>query len=261
MRRIPGGQLRRYAAVFVAGALAASAIGIAVGEIKHTSTSDGTPIHSVRPTGVGLPLVGAEGTLGAGDYADSLKDYHDSGAYDQDLKKVGRAAGRYLKKRVAALRARPGPTGKLALVLDVDETSLSNYSYISSTNFSGTLLQLALAVVGANDPPIEPTLDLYNLAQRKGVKVFFITGRPESIPQVREQTEGNLESAGYEDWAGLTLNPGGEGTVEYKSGERAQIEKKGFRIILNVGDQESDLQGGHADRAFKLPNPFYFIGP
>jgi hypothetical protein len=30
---------------------------------------------------------------------------------------------------------------------------------------------------------------------------------------------------------------------------------------VNVGDQESDLQGGHVVRAFKLPNPFYFIGP
>ena len=50
-------------------------------------------------------------------------------------------------------------------------------------------------------------------------------------------------------------------TVPYKSGERAKIEQRGYRIIANVGDQESDLQGGHADRAFKLPNPFYFIGP
>jgi hypothetical protein len=258
--RLLRGQLRRYAAVYVAGALSATVIGVAVGAITHTSTSDGTPIHSVRPTGVGLPLIGAEGTLGAGDYAGSLKDYHDSGAYDRDLRKVGRDASRYLRNRVAALRARPGPTGKLAMVLDVDETSLSNYSYISATNFTGTLLQLALAVVAADDPPIEPTLRLYKLAKRKGLKVFFVTGRPESIPQVREQTESNLESAGYEDWAGLTLNPGGEGTVEYKSGERARIERKGFRIILNVGDQESDLKGGHADRAFKLPNPFYFIG-
>jgi len=30
--------------------------------------------------------------------------------------------------------------------------------------------------------------------------------------------------------------------------------------VVNMGDQESDLTGGHADRAFKLPNPFYFIG-
>jgi hypothetical protein len=33
----------------------------------------------------------------------------------------------------------------------------------------------------------------------------------------------------------------------------------GYDIVVNAGDQESDLEGGHADRAFKLPNPFYFV--
>ena len=46
--------------------------------------------------------------------------------------------------------------------------------------------------------------------------------------------------------------------TEYKSAARAKIEQQGYRIILNVGDQESDLAGGHATRAFKLPNPFYY---
>jgi len=26
-----------------------------------------------------------------------------------------------------------------------------------------------------------------------------------------------------------------------------------------VGDQLSDLSGGHAERTFKVPNPFYFV--
>jgi len=30
-------------------------------------------------------------------------------------------------------------------------------------------------------------------------------------------------------------------------------------IIVNAGDQESDLAGGYAERAYKLPNPFYYI--
>jgi hypothetical protein len=29
-------------------------------------------------------------------------------------------------------------------------------------------------------------------------------------------------------------------------------------IIVNIGDQ-SDLEGGHAEMTFKVPNPFYFI--
>ena len=91
--------------------------------------------------------------------------------------------------------------------------------------------------------------------------MFFITGRPDDIPMVRSQTVANLHSAGYQHWTALKMKPSSDQTVPFKSGERAKIQQQGYRIIANVGDQESDLSGGHADRAFKLPNPYYFIGP
>jgi hypothetical protein len=269
---------------FALGALASGAIALAVDSppLQQTSRSGGTPLMSVRPTGVGMPLVGAHGTVGAGDYATSLKNYHASGRYRQDLEAVADQARSYLGKRVKKLRKRAArrcrrakrldfpparrrkacrPPKPMALVLDIDETSLSNYQYLALTNFTQTVASLALSVVAADAPPVRPTLDLYRYAQSKNVDVFFITGRPDNIPGTRQQTELNLRGAGYRDWDGLALNPGGLGTVEYKSGERKRIEDEGYRIIANVGDQESDLQGGHADRAFKLPNPFYFIGP
>jgi hypothetical protein len=28
---------------------------------------------------------------------------------------------------------------------------------------------------------------------------------------------------------------------------------------LGMGDQESDLRGGYAEKTFKLPNPVYFL--
>jgi hypothetical protein len=30
-------------------------------------------------------------------------------------------------------------------------------------------------------------------------------------------------------------------------------------VVVNLGDQMSDLDGGHAERMYKLPNPFYFV--
>ena len=48
-------------------------------------------------------------------------------------------------------------------------------------------------------------------------------------------------------------------TVQYKTGARKDIEAQGYRIVVNVGDQFSDLVGGHADRGYKLPNPFYYL--
>ena len=88
--------------------------------------------------------------------------------------------------------------------------------------------------------------------------MFFITGRPEAQ---RAVTADNLDKQGFHNWNGLTLKPAGSTltTVAYKSGARAAIEQQGFHIIANVGDQYSDLAGDHADRAFKMPNPFYFL--
>jgi predicted secreted acid phosphatase len=105
---------------------------------------------------------------------------------------------------------------------------------------------------------IKPTLDLFNLAKKNGVAVFLITGRREAV---RQPTTENLQEQGFTDWAGLILKPDAstQTTVAYKSGGRATIEQQGYRIIANVGDQYSDLAGGHEDKAFKLPNPFYFL--
>ena len=38
---------------------------------------------------------------------------------------------------------------------------------------------------------------------------------------------------------------------------RRRIAEQGYTILLSMGDQESDLAGGYAERTFKLPNPFY----
>jgi predicted secreted acid phosphatase len=268
-------RLFRYAAVFVAGLAVAWVASAALGATSlFLTSSDGTPIYGERPTGLGLPLVGATGTTGAGDYSSALKAYHDSGAYQQDLQTVDAQARAYLTKRVKKLRkkakkkchkhhavsAKKCREPKLALVLDIDETALSNYSNIAATNFSGTTAALAIGATSGNDPVIQPTLDLFNLARSKGVGVFFVTGRPSDISLIQTATVNNLTAAGYHDWQGLEMKPLSDKTLAFKTAARARIEAAGYRIVANVGDQESDLEGGHADRAFKLPDPFYFIG-
>jgi len=146
---------------------------------------------------------------------------------------------------------------KLALVLDIDETSLSNYDAIQKDNFTfGPNSQAeATAETGVKIPS---TLELFNLAKQSGVAVFFITGRRENT---RAHTESNLRREGYDGWQQLFLKPDAstETTVQYKSGARAAIEGQGYRIVANVGDQYSDLAGGHEDVGFKLANPFYFL--
>jgi predicted secreted acid phosphatase len=105
---------------------------------------------------------------------------------------------------------------------------------------------------------IPGTLDLFKAARAHNVTVFFITGRHGNE---RDATVKNLKAAGYDGWAGLVLRPDNDNrtVAGYKSGERAKIAEQGYTIIVNVGDQQSDLDGGYAERAYKLPNPFYYI--
>lgn len=229
-------------------------------------------IASIRPTGVGLPRIGMHGTVGAGDLVAPLSQYHDSGRYRSDLARVGDRATAYLDRRVPKIRrrarrrcrsqdVRPCPKPKLAIVLDIDETSLSNYQALAATGFKNTSAALAASMAAASSPAVGPVLELFDDARDRRVAVFFITGRPATVPVIRDWTEQNLTAAGYAGWKELILNPGDAGgTLEYKSAARARIEADDYRIVLNVGDQESDLKGGYSDKAYKLPNPFYFIG-
>jgi hypothetical protein len=45
----------------------------------------------------------------------------------------------------------------------------------------------------------------------------------------------------------------------FKIDTRRKLEQDGYVIIANIGDQNSDLVGGYAERFFKLPNPFYLM--
>lgn len=186
----------------------------------------------------------------------ALVEYHDSGAYNKDINAVMNNALHYLKQRVAANKT---AQKKLAIVLDIDETSLSNYSDMVELNFGGTLEQITLAEDKGSDPAIDATLKLYQYAKANKVAVFFITGRHENE---REVTAQNLKAAGYENWDGLILRDGEftkSPAAVYKTAMRKKLTGEGYDIVLNIGDQRSDLEGGYADKTFKLPNPYYFI--
>jgi hypothetical protein len=212
-----------------------------------------TPVVELFDGGGGLPYLGSPTSYNAGDWEPALRNFHDSGVYDTELAQIKKAHGR---ARTAHDHGNDHAK-KLALVLDIDETSLSNYNAIQLDNFTfGTNSQRE--AVDETGVKIPSTLELFNLAKQKGVAVFFITGRRENT---RAHTEHNLTREGYTGWAGVVLKPDAstDTTVQYKSGARATIEGQGYHIIANVGDQYSDLAGGHEDIGFKLTNPFYFL--
>jgi predicted secreted acid phosphatase len=187
--------------------------------------------------------------------------YIDSGKYDRDVARVVAAARVWLDRHVKTV-------AKPAIVLDIDETALSNWPAMRLNGWTrindgpcdlqkGPCGQRAWQAM-ARSKAIAPTLVLAQHARRLGVAVFFITGRPEWL---RQATERNLREQGYE-WTGIVLRSEGSpssSVIDFKSTERRKITEQGYTILFNLGDQESDLSGGYSQRTFKLPNPVYFV--
>lgn len=187
-----------------------------------------------------------------------VKSYYDSGLYHQELEKKIQEAQQYIEAQALANQHSKSPK-KLAIVLDIDETSLSNYNKMVLRDFTGNREQIHKEILAADSPVIKPMLVLYKNALQHGVKVFFVTGRVEAE---REATQKNLLNAGYSQWSGLFLRPDeykNASIIPFKSEARANIEKKGYIIIATIGDQLSDINGGYAEKGFKLPNPFYYL--
>jgi acid phosphatase len=187
---------------------------------------------------------------------------YQAGDYADDVALVIADARAYVERRADQVKMP-------AVVLDIDETSLSNWENIKDNNFgfikSGPCTQEPDMACGFDEwiqkaiaPAIEPTRTFFNALRARNISVFFITGRRNSQ---RDATLINLDHAGFEGWTRLITRPDTHSgsIVPFKSGERARIASAGYTIIATIGDQQSDIDGGFAECGFKLPNPFYFI--
>lgn len=185
----------------------------------------------------------------------AVQQYVASGQYGKDVADVALKANKYLTKRLAKPAA---PGQKLAIVFDIDETVLSNLPQMTSQDFGYVPAVWHKWVNEGRATAIVPIQIVYDLALRHHVTVFFITARHDNE---RNGTEKNLRQVGYETWEKIFYLPDGsrEPVRIFKTARRQEIEKEGYTIIANIGDQDSDLQGGHAEKTFKLPNPFYLV--
>jgi hypothetical protein len=240
--------------------------------------------------------------------------------YADEARSVAKEGSNWLKAR--------SKVANRAIVLDVDDTSLTtwNYELFSNWDFNpttnGNFVGLTGGTFTGNMFPATPGMvDLVTEAKALGYAVFFITGRGDSQ---HDATIANLVDdaaagfpdiatvsyplpaspatrtvpeidAGYPDATPIDTGHGGftDGlftkppvttptsypaylnqpqfcaaaiasnascpTIQYKSGTRAYIESQGYEIVANFGDQFSDLEGRFADKAFKMPNPNYYL--
>ncbi|GHG56961.1 HAD family acid phosphatase [Streptomyces griseocarneus] len=186
-----------------------------------TPSADAATPHPAQESRTARATSGTAGLKGV-DYATWLRD----------VQAVVDQATPYVTARTAEAGTR-----KQAIVLDIDNSSLE-------TDFHWTTFPT---------PAIKPVLELTRYAHSRGAAVFFVTARPGILDSV---TDWNLRQVGY-PVSGLYvrhLPDLFQGVSTYKTAKRAEIEAKGYTIIANIGNNSTDLVGGHAERTFKLPD-------
>lgn len=196
-------------------------------------------------------LAGCSSLPNLADVKSKYRHYHDSGKYDDDIRDVIARATYYCVKRSS-----DGATN-LAIVLDIDDTALSNWSYISDDDFGFEREQYRAWVEKGDAAPVASVLQFYQRVQQLKLSIFFISGRRESL---RAATEKNLKSVGFIEWKKVYLRPVDDthkDIATFKMDIRQKIQSLGYVIIANIGDQKVDFIGGKAERNYKLPNPFY----
>ena len=202
-------------------------------------------------------VAGAGEPLNLSDAKAAVCAYVDSGAYARDFAAASAEARVWIEHRAATRR----PGERLAVVLDIDETVLSNLPHMRAEDFGYNQRDWEEWVDSGSAPILEPMREVFAVARAHDVAVLFLTGRKD--PRDRQGTENSLRRGGLGDHAALRLATRSDATLPTaaarKTAARAAWAAEGWVIIANIGDQESDLVGGHAERAFKLPNPFYRI--
>jgi predicted secreted acid phosphatase len=166
-----------------------------------------------------------------------------------------------------------------AVVFDVDDTLLWTYDYTDATSHFNYDPTTNAAAVTAGFPAVPGMPQLLQTLDSRGYAIYGITGRPAAQ---EPDTITNLTDKGFTAVGGTALfnsvnlytkdstPPLYEdctvdglpacSTVEYKAFTRQHIATADSKdVVMNVGDQWSDLQGGYADDYTKIPNPAYFL--
>nr|WSW63771.1 hydrolase [Streptomyces sp. NBC_00998] len=212
-------------------------LGTATGTAAATAVLMLAPVASAQAAPVPTPAPAAAPTAAPTASApggNALIRGIDYGTWKRDVAAVMATARPYVEQRIAQ-----SPAGeKPAIVLDIDNSSLETDFHWFWT---------------FPTPAISEVRDLTRYANERGVAIIFVTARPGIIQSL---TEHNLKAVGYpvSDLYVRDLPDLFSEVSAYKTAKRAEIEARGYTIIANIGNNNSDLVGGHAERTFKLPD-------
>jgi len=182
---------------------------------------------------------------------EEVKQYYESGKFDEELTKVIADAKREFKK--------VNLKDNSVVIFDVDETALNNYRLAEQMEFGYVYEMNKKWNAELKAPAIEQVRELYDFLLSKGSKIIFLTGRNLSEYNVTYQ---NLKNAGYTFFDTLITQIGDETKMkakDFKSGKRVWLTEQGYDIVGTVGDQWTDLEGEYHGIQVKIPNYLYLI--
>ncbi len=186
---------------------------------------------------------------------DIVKDYYESGRYDEEMNEIiNNANEKFSKIKIKQF----GPGGS-AVIFDVDDTALSNYEISKRLDFGYDYKIVRDWVLSAKLPSIKQVKELYDFLKSKNVKLIFLTGRNF---EEYDATYKNLISQGYTGFDTLIVRSEEQKKIKsqiFKSGVREELTKSGYDIIGTIGDQWTDLNGPYSGIQIKLPNYLYEI--
>ncbi|WP_020661934.1 HAD family acid phosphatase [Amycolatopsis benzoatilytica] len=252
--------MSRFPALVKLAAAAAIGATVAGGATALAGSDAVTAAHGREPANVGQAKLDVKAYYGDWIDASGKHHYSESSRFVADTKRVVADAKRFLQQKLGTVK-------NPAIVLDVDDTAEITYGWEVDNDFGFDPVKQQKAIDEGTFGPNKPVLELANWAAGHGVRVYFLTGRND---RQGPQSLKNLANEGYPAPAGAYFKPKTTppdylpcgltcNTVQYKSGTRAHIQATGAHIVLNLGDQFSDLEGGYADRPVKLPNPMYYL--
>lgn len=218
----------------------------------------------------------------------TIRTYYNAPSSGPDAGKANRSSSPYITEMnqieqdiLSQVPVTP-PIPNAAIVFDADDTTLWTYDMEDGAmkfNFDPTLQNTW--VTQGLFPAVPGMVEVANTLASRGYHIYGITGRSASQ---EDATLANLSDVGYTPFTAdnfftkfdsthpkpdyldchTSVDPADDPakctTVEYKAGTRDYIQQHfGDTIVLNIGDQFSDLQGGFALNSLKLPNPTYYL--
>ena len=220
--------------------------------------------------GGGLPYLGSTTSYNAGDWENALRTYHDSGVYLHQVAQIDAIAEKAIEQgrprtRLGARKlrhARGRPRRRTATSAQEPRDRARHRRDVAVELLRDQRRQLH--VRHRTRRPRRPTRSarrsrrrstLFNDAKARGVRS---SSSPAAARPRARTPRATCTREGFTGWQAARASsrtPRPTPPSPTRPARGPAIEKQGYRIVANVGDQYSDLAGGHADVGVQARQP------